>query len=125
MNLFIKISRIIFVLVFMIFITGCAKLKWLDKRAGEIFFNVDSTNSEDSKGVEDNKKELISFKDLSKEQKEKIDKWLLDNNLNRYGDKIDIFYAGGTPLFNEVTGESIERFEYILKKIPGILENIK
>ena len=124
MALSIKISRIVCTLVFIVFITGCARLEWLDNKAGEIFFNASSTNWE----LEDKEKDAdksVGFKDLSKEHKEKIDKWLEENDLNRYGDAIGIFYTGGTPLFNEATGESKERFEYIMEKIPDILEKIK
>ncbi|MCK4540443.1 hypothetical protein KAU09_04800 [Candidatus Parcubacteria bacterium] len=125
MALFIKTSRIICILIFMIFITGCAKLEWLDKKAGEIFFNASSID----KMIKDKESKdgtaPTDFKGLSKEHKDKIDKWLEENNLNRYGDAIGIFYAGGTPLFNEITGESKERFEYIMEKIPDILEKIK
>lgn len=27
-------------------------------------------------------------------------------------------YMGGTPLFNEMTGESTDRYEYLVKKFP-------
>ena len=111
-------------LFLMLFLSGCAKLEWLDKKAGEVFFDVNSGDW----AVDDKKKDdsgAIGFKDLNRDHKEKIDKWLAENNLNRYGDAIGIFYTGGTPLFNEATGESKERFEYILEKIPDILEKIK
>lgn len=29
-------------------------------------------------------------------------------------------YMGGTPLFNESTGESIDRYEYLKKKFPNL-----
>ena len=57
--------------------------------------------------------------------KEKIDVWLEENGLNRYGDPENTMYTGGTPLFNEATGESIDRFEYILKKHPEIINILK
>lgn len=47
-----------------------------------------------------------------------IDKWLADNNLNEYGDTIGTVYAGGSPLFDEASGEKIGRFEYIFRKYP-------
>ena len=124
MALSVKISRITCILVFMVFIAGCAKLQWLDKKTGEIFFNASSTDKLIKDNEIDNNKP-DNFKDLTKEHKEKIDKWLLENDLNRYGDAIGIFYTGGTPLFDETTGESKERFEYIMKNIPDILEKIK
>jgi len=51
-------------------------------------------------------------------EKAKIDAWIIENNLNQYGDPKDIFYLGGTPLFDEKTGRSIDRYEYILKNHP-------
>ena len=124
MSMRLKNINIFLVFFLMFFLSGCARLEWLDNKAGEVFFNADSADW----ALDDKKKESDtpdSFKDLSKEHKEKIDEWLLENNLNRYGDEMGIFYAGGTPLFNEVTGASKERFEYILEKIPDILEKIK
>ena len=124
MNIRLKNINIFLVFFLMFFLSGCAKLEWLDKKAGEVFFNASSTDW----ALKDQKKNTdkpTGFKDLSKEHKEKIDKWLLENDLNRYGDAIGIFYTGGTPLFNEATGESKERFEYIMEKIPDILEKIE
>jgi hypothetical protein len=40
--------------------------------------------------------------------------------LNEYGDPKDTMYAGGTPLFNEMTGETVDRYEYILKQHPEL-----
>ena len=54
--------------------------------------------------------------DLS--EKAKIEKWIVDNKLNQYGDSADTLYAGGTPLFDESTGEMVDRYEYILKNHP-------
>lgn len=55
---------------------------------------------------------------LSPQEKQRIEKWIKENNLNQYADPIDTVYTGGTPLFNEATGETINRFEYILKRHP-------
>lgn len=55
---------------------------------------------------------------ISDSEKRLIDSWLEQNNLNQYGDSKDTFYAGGTPLFDERTGERTDRYEYILKKFP-------
>lgn len=48
-------------------------------------------------------------------ERAKIEKWIIDNRLNEYGDPLDTFYAGGTPLFDETTGKIMDRFEYIKK----------
>lgn len=53
---------------------------------------------------------------ISFEEKGLIDVWVLENNLNQYGDSKDTVYIGGTPLFNEMTGESIDKYEYIVIK---------
>ena len=42
-----------------------------------------------------------------------MDEWLADNDLNRYGDPKGTMYTGGTPLFNESTGVSRDRYEYV------------
>ena len=47
-----------------------------------------------------------------------IDSWIEQNNLNQYGDSKDTMYPGGTPLFDERTGERTDRYEYIVKKFP-------
>lgn len=63
--------------------------------------------------------------DLSAADKQAIDDWLTKKGLNRYGDAGNAVYTGGTPLFNEATGKSIERYDYILNKFPDILNLIK
>jgi len=55
---------------------------------------------------------------ISLEEKELIEAWILKNDLNQYGDPKDTVYIGGTPLFDEKTGQSIDRYEYILKNHP-------
>lgn len=55
---------------------------------------------------------------ISDAEKAKIEAWIIENDLNQYGDPKDIFYLGGTPLFNEKTGRSIDKYEYILKNHP-------
>ncbi len=66
---------------------------------------------------------LISQK-LTAEEKTKIDQWLRDNNLNEYGDPVDTVYTGGTPLFDEATGENINKYEYILRKRPELIDKL-
>lgn len=48
-----------------------------------------------------------------------IDQWTATNDLNQFGDPNDTVYAGGTPLFDEATGASIDRYAYIIKNHPG------
>ncbi|OGG43609.1 hypothetical protein A3G50_00830 [Candidatus Jorgensenbacteria bacterium RIFCSPLOWO2_12_FULL_42_11] len=55
---------------------------------------------------------------ISLEEKEMIDAWIIENDLNQYGDPKDTVYMGGTPLFDEKTGQSIDKYEYILKNHP-------
>ena len=52
-------------------------------------------------------------------EKAKIEKWLVDSKLNEYGEPADTLYAGGTPLFDESTGEKMDRYEYIKENHPG------
>ena len=55
---------------------------------------------------------------ISLEEKQLIEAWITENGLNQYGDPKDMAYTGGTPLFNEKTGENIDKYEYILKNHP-------
>ena len=55
---------------------------------------------------------------ITEAEKKKIDVWIRENNLNQYGDPADVVYPGGTPLFNEATGETIDKYDYILKNHP-------
>ena len=48
-------------------------------------------------------------------EKQLIEAWIIENDLNRYGDIKDTVYAGGTPLFDERTGQSTDKYEYILQ----------
>ena len=48
-----------------------------------------------------------------------IDQWIAENNLNMYGDPFDSMYIGGTPLFNEATGEYTNRYDYIRTNHPN------
>ena len=57
-------------------------------------------------------------KEISLEEKGLIETWIVENDLNQYGDSKDTVYIGGTPLFNERTGESIDKYEYILENHP-------
>jgi len=53
------------------------------------------------------------------DEKTLIDDWISANNLNEYGDPKDTVYTGGTPLFDELTGVSIDRYEYIKRNHPN------
>lgn len=50
----------------------------------------------------------------------RVDAWLAEKHLNQYGDAPGTHYTGGTPLFNERTGERKDRYEYILSKHPEL-----
>lgn len=47
-----------------------------------------------------------------------IDEWITANDLNQFGDPKDTVYTGGTPLFDEATGGTIDRYDYIVKNHP-------
>lgn len=49
-------------------------------------------------------------------QKRWIDRMIKKKGLNEYGDPKGTMYMGGTPLFNEMTGNRKDRYEYILEK---------
>lgn len=47
-----------------------------------------------------------------------LDKWLTEKKMDRYGHPEGTMYAGGSPLFNERTGESRDRLEYVYERLP-------
>ena len=59
---------------------------------------------------------------VSETIKNRIDQWIKANELNEFGDPIGSVYLGGNPLFDESTGISIDRYEYILSKNPELGE---
>lgn len=64
-------------------------------------------------------KEIVAPGDLlSAEEKAKVEKWILDNGLNQFGDPAGTAYSGGTPLIDEKTGQTIDRLDYVVTKHP-------
>jgi hypothetical protein len=45
-----------------------------------------------------------------------VDRWLKAQKLDRYGHKQGTMYAGGSPLFDERTGETRDRIEYVFSR---------
>ncbi len=125
-----------FVIITILFFTaGCGILKKIDDKLGQGFEKVENTNlnevidfispKEDEKEAEEAEEvATTTLGILTLEQKEKIDNWLAEHDLNKYGDPIGTMYTGGTPLFSEASGESIDRFEYTLDKYNDILNKI-
>jgi len=61
---------------------------------------------------------------LTSQGKAQIDVWLENQGLNEYGDEQGTAYTGGTPLFNESTGETFERYAYLLQKFPDLIQSL-
>lgn len=47
-----------------------------------------------------------------------VDAWLKERKLDRYGSPEDTMYAGGTPLFDERTGQRTERLPFVYQRHP-------
>ena len=54
------------------------------------------------------------------ETRRRIDQWIREQGRNEYGDAKGTVYTGGTPLFNEMTGRTLDKYEYILKRHPEL-----
>lgn len=65
----------------------------------------------------------LSAIQLSETQKSFIDSELIARGLNIYGDPEGTVYMGGSPLFDESTGQITDRHEYVMRRHPGILDN--
>lgn len=72
-------------------------------------------NSGEPKSVTTTTTSIESHQPITDEEKLQIEVWIQKNNLNQYGDSIDTMYMGGTPLFNEMTGETVSVYDYILE----------
>lgn len=126
----------IFIFPVLLFIlSGCSNsfsfsdtgLKKVDDGLGEFFDKFQEDRQEEILNFQKDKKESDTsktYQDLTDEQKKAIDFWLEEEGYNRYGDAKNAIYTGGTPLFDESTGKAIDRYEYILKKFPDILNKI-
>jgi len=123
-----KFNQLAISLVFVLILSGCNlkeagdNLRKIDDKVGEKLDQLQEKQQEEVINLFDKEKKAPAAKDLTGEQKEKVDKWLKENNLNRYGDPGDTMYTGGTPLFNEATGKSLDRYDYILKNHPNLLD---
>jgi hypothetical protein len=45
-----------------------------------------------------------------------VDIWLAERHLNEFGDPVGTMYPGGTPLFDEKTGNTRNRFAVLLAR---------
>jgi hypothetical protein len=57
---------------------------------------------------------------VDEQTRKKIDRWIKDEGRNPFGDPPDTVYSGGTPLFNEMTGRTLDKYDYILKRHPEL-----
>ena len=49
-----------------------------------------------------------------------VERWLAARELNQYGDPVGTMYTGGTPLFDERTGQTTDRLEHLVRKHPQL-----
>lgn len=137
-------KKIFFIFLFLgIFsLTGCFSIQKIDQKVLEknqqLSEKVQQELGDDIKQKQEDLKDkaketagemaekTISFiaKSLTDSVKNEIDQWLEKKGLNQYGDPADTVYAGGSPLFDETTGESKDKYEYILEKNPEIVEEL-
>ena len=51
-----------------------------------------------------------------------MDRWLQEHKLDRYGHPEGTMFTGGSPLFNEATGEATDRLAYVFARQPDALK---
>lgn len=140
--LFKKAFLLILLFVVSLILTGCFSLKELDQQVieknQEFSDTVRENYGDDIEQAKDEMKDKaldatydiadksIKFmaKSITNSIKVEIDKWIKQNGLNQYGDSKDTMYNGGTPLFDEATGETKDKYEYILKNHPELVEKL-
>jgi len=93
----------------------------MDDNPVNYIISVDIIDRENAKSLVEKVLTTFTFKDevVYEEDKELIliDKWIKENNLNSVGDPKNTLYAGGA-LYNELTGETMCRYEYIVQRNP-------
>ena len=118
-------------LVGILFLSGCSFTEIgqkMDEGVDYIGSKYTDEEKEQAKDLLDSAKDKgkealdLLISDLSNFQMEQIDEWLEEENLNEFGDAIGTMYTGATPLFNEETGEAIDKYEYIIEKHPELIE---
>lgn len=94
---------------------------WIDVIKDSRLYGIETDLRSDVENYSDLFDKILSTFRFSTSDSEKllIDSWLQENNLNQYGDRKDTAYTGGTPLFDERTGERTDRYDYLIKKFPG------
>lgn len=60
---------------------------------------------------------------LTAQQKAYIDRYLAENDLNIYGDPEGTMYMGGSPLFDESTGQVMDRYQFVIRRHPHLLDS--
>lgn len=53
------------------------------------------------------------------QERNQVLQWLAKTNRNLYGDQGEMTYAGGTPLFDEGSGQYIDLYPYLVQKFPN------
>ncbi len=78
------------------------------------WFATDSTTQET----------VLNAPRVNAEDKRRIDAWLAEQGLNQFGDPKETVYAGGSPLFDEKTGETADRYVYIITRHPELMTEL-
>ena len=60
----------------------------------------------------------LASQNIPTAEKEAIDLWLKNNNLTDCGDAAGTMYTGGSCLFDETTGKTRDKYEYLINKFP-------
>lgn len=64
----------------------------------------------------------VRAREFSQAERNYMDRYLQEHQLNRFGDPPGTMYSGGTPLFDEATGACLDRHEYVIRRHPRILD---
>ncbi len=115
-------------------LTGCFNLAKYDQKVIKKNQELsDKAKEKVEQGLEAGKDKLKDYTQaqlkkiadsLTGSMEQAIDDWLLKNDLNKYGDPIGTMYAGGTPLFDEATGQVKNKYEYILENHPELVKEL-
>lgn len=80
----------------------------------------DSGTSDATKSSQGNLKETNTPEAHRAALESCVDRWLKKHGLDSFGNAEGTMYAGGTPLFDERTGESTDRMAYVFSQKPEV-----
>ena len=127
-----KIALLTLLLGLSVIFSGCGIKVKTDKKTDELIQQgkdkvsdvIDKGKDAVSDEIKKRSREVVNkiAEGLKKEAKSQIDMWLTEKNLNEFGDPYGTKYVDGTPLMDKISGDVVDKYEYLLNKFPELID---